>query len=92
MWSPSTLKKVNAPKKPQMEPRQQVSANQRKVRLAQIEAILSNHGLESTLQSFIEALEKLMKVRGKSVSEIFVLEGLKGVLSGYLRRYEPEDE
>jgi hypothetical protein len=68
------------------------SNDQRKIRLAQIEGILFDYGLQSTLKSFIVALENLMKVRGKSIEALCVLECMKGALAGYLRRYEPEYE
>ena len=75
-----------------MKPWQQVSADQRKARLAQIKGILFDHGLQDTLKAFIDALEKLNAVRGKSIEGLCVLESIKGALAGYLRRYEPEDE
>ena len=75
-----------------MKPWEQVSFDQRKARLAQIEGILFDHGLQDTLQAFIDALEKLGEVRGKSIAGLCVLECIKGALAGYLRRYEPEYE
>lgn len=57
-----------------------------------MEAILNENGLQITLKVFIDSLEKLMEKRGKTVAGLLILETLKGLHAGYLRRYEPEDE
>jgi hypothetical protein len=100
MWSPSTLHELNAKKpKPAKKAVQQPSyqaktyiAMDRDERLSLIGDILWDCGLQDTLACLIRGLDSLMARRGKSIEALCVLEGLKGLLAGYLRRYEPEEE
>ena len=100
MWSTSTLTELNAkkPKKAEKVNRHNTWSEKtytqmdRNERLDLIGYVLMDHGLQDTLKSFIKGMTTLMKKRGKSIEGLCVLEGLKGLLSGYLRRYEPEDD
>ena len=60
--------------------------------LPHMEKILNENGLQITLKILITSLEKLIKKRGKSIEVLFVLEALKGIHAGYLRRNEEDHE
>lgn len=60
--------------------------------LPKMKFILENFGLQITLKVLIDSLNYLMEKRGKSIEALFVLEVLKGIHSGYCRRYEPEED
>ena len=60
--------------------------------LPHMENILNENGLQVTLSILIISLEKLIKKRGKSIEGLFVLEALKGIYTGYLRRNEEDEE
>lgn len=54
---------------------------------------LETNGLQITLTTLTAALDKLMNKRNCKDSEgLLILETLKGLLNGYKRRYESEDD
>lgn len=57
-----------------------------------MEAILNENGLQITLKILIDSLQKLIDKRGKSIEGVLILEALKGLHAGYLRRYEVKEE
>lgn len=57
-----------------------------------MEAILNENGLQITLKILIDSLQKLIDKRGKSIEGVLILEALKGLHAGYLRRYEIKDK
>ena len=57
-----------------------------------MEAILNENGLQITLKILIDALQKLIDKRGKSVAGLIILETLRGLHAGYLKRYDVEEE
>ena len=83
MLSTGTLKKINAPKK--------VLSLEEKTLPKMIE-ILEDTGLQVTLKVLIDALEALIKKRGKDHLNLMVLEGLRGLYKGYMRRHEPNED
>jgi hypothetical protein len=82
MWSNPTLRKLNAPKKLTHE----------EEALPKMKAFLDEYGLQITLKTLGDSLEKLMEKRGKHVVTLMVLEGIRGLHKGYLRRHEPEED
>ena len=52
---------------------------------------LFSYGLQITLKTFIDALDLMIQQRGPFVYGTMVVEGLRGLYKGYLRRYEVED-
>ena len=56
-----------------------------------MEAILFENGLQITLKTLIDALQKMIDQRGKDELNLMVIEGLRGLYNGYMRRYELED-
>lgn len=54
--------------------------------------LLFQHGIQTTLGALIQALKELMKARGYSTEGVMVVEGLKEILNGYLRRYEEYEQ
>jgi hypothetical protein len=59
--------------------------------LFKMEAILEEYGLQITLKILADGLENLMYKRGKSITGLLVLESIKGLHAGYVRRNEIED-
>ena len=57
-----------------------------------MDAILFGNGLQITLTTLIKSLTKMVGARGHSIEGVMVLEGLKGLLRGYLGRYECDIE
>lgn len=55
-----------------------------------MDEILFGNGLQITLTTLISSLTKMIDKRGHSVEGVMVLEGLKGLLKGYLGRYEDQ--
>lgn len=55
-----------------------------------MDEILFGHGLQTTLTTLIFSLRKMIDKRGHSIEGVMVLEGLKGLLKGYLSRYEDQ--
>lgn len=55
-------------------------------------AILERYGLQITLKTLIDSLEELIRKRGKDHLNLMVVEVLRGLHKGYLRRHEPSDE
>lgn len=55
-------------------------------------AILERYGLQITLKTLVDALEELIRKRGKDHLNLMVVEGIRGLHKGYLRRNEPSDE
>jgi hypothetical protein len=54
--------------------------------------LLHEHGLQIALKTFHDALYELLENRGdKSPKSLIILEVLKGLHTGYLRRHEEED-
>lgn len=52
--------------------------------------LLEGYGLQDCLLGFAEALEVLQKKRGFSIEASLIIEILKGIHTGYLRRYDGE--
>lgn len=52
--------------------------------------LLQDYGLQDFLLWFAEALEELQSKRGFSIEASLIIEVLKGIHSGYLRRYDGE--
>jgi hypothetical protein len=82
MWSPSTLSKLNAEKKPTKESEAR----------PKMQEFLEEYGLQITLKTLLEALEKLIEKRGKDHLNLMVVEGLRGLYKGYMRRHEPNED
>jgi hypothetical protein len=82
MWSGSSLSKINAKKRPTMEE----EARPKMV------AMLEEYGLQLTLSTLVDALEALIKKRGKDHLNLMVLEGVRGLYKGYMRRHEPNED
>lgn len=82
MWSGSSLTKVNAPKKLSKEEEAQ----------PKMQEILEEYGLQITLKTLVNALEKLIEKRGKDHLNLMVVEGLRGLYKGYMRRHEPNED
>ena len=82
MWSTGTLRKLNAERKPSKE------------ELAQpkMQEFLEDNGLQITLKTLIVSLEKLIEKRGKDHLNLMVLEGIRGLYKGYMRRHEPNED
>ncbi len=57
----------------------------------QMLAILEKYGLQITLKTLVDSLEELLKKRGPSISGCLILEALRGLHAGYLRRHEEEE-
>ena len=57
-----------------------------------MESILFGIGLQSTLKMLVDALQKMMDKRGKDHLNLMILEGLRGLYNGYMRRHEPSDK
>ena len=53
--------------------------------------LLCDYGLQTTLKTFCDALDELIHERGPSIESCLILETIKGVYQGYLRRYDEED-
>ena len=68
-----------------------ISPLMEEVAFQDMKKILFGNGLQITLKTLIDSLEELLEQRGSSTEAIMVLEGLKGLYTGYMRRYE-EDE
>jgi hypothetical protein len=82
MWSGSSLTKVNAPKKLSKEEEAQ----------PKMQEILEEYGLQITLKTLVNALEKLIEKRGKDHLNLMIVEGLRGLHKGYMRRHEPNED
>jgi hypothetical protein len=82
MWSGSSLTKVNAPKKLSKEEEAQ----------PKMQEILEEYGLQITLKTLVNALEKLIEKRGKDHLNLMIVEGLRGLYKGYMRRHEPNED
>jgi hypothetical protein len=78
MWSTPTLAKLNAEKKPTKE----------ELARSQMQAFLEEYGLQITLKTLVEALEKLIEKRDKDHLNLLILESLRGIYRGYMRRHE----
>jgi hypothetical protein len=81
MWSPTTLAKLNAEKKPTKE----------ELARPEMQGFLEEYGLQITLKTLVDALEKLIEKRGKDHLNLMVLEGIRGLYKGYMRRHEPSE-
>jgi hypothetical protein len=57
---------------------------------AQMQEILENFGLQITLKTLVDSLEKLIEKRGKDHVNQMALKGLRELYQSYLNRYEPE--
>lgn len=82
MWSGSTLSKLNAPKKPTKEEEAQ----------PKMQEFLEEYGLQITLKTLVKSLEKLIEKRGKDHNNLMIVEGLRGLYNGYMRRHEPNED
>lgn len=60
--------------------------------LPKMEAILEGYGLQVTLKIFVDSLQNLIKRRGKSIEALLIMETIKGLHAGYLRRHEEADD
>jgi hypothetical protein len=58
--------------------------------LAQMQNILESFGLQITLKTLTDSLEKMIEKRGKDHVNQRVLKELRETYQGYLDRYEPE--
>jgi hypothetical protein len=58
--------------------------------LDQMRTILEDFGLQITLKTLVDSLEKLIEKRGKDHVNQRVLKELRETYQGYLNRYEPE--
>jgi len=56
-----------------------------------MESLLFDNGLQITLKTLIDAMETMEQTRGKTMQSMMVLEGLRGLYHGYVRRYELDD-
>lgn len=56
-----------------------------------MEEILFGYGLQITLKTLIDALQKMIEKRGKDHLNLMVVEGLRGLYNGYMRRHEPDE-
>jgi hypothetical protein len=57
-----------------------------------MKAILDENGLQITLKTLIDSLQNLIDERGKTLESVIILETLRGLHAGYLRRYEVKDD
>ena len=57
-----------------------------------MEEILFNNGLQVTLKVLIDSLQKMIDERGGSAISFLILESLRGIHKGYLRRYDSDKE
>jgi len=56
-----------------------------------MEEILFEYGLQISLKTLADSLQKMIDIRGPSVEGLMILEGLKGLHAGYIRRHEEEE-
>lgn len=82
MWSGSTLTKINTPKKPTKE----------EEALPKMQEFLEEYGLQITLKTLVNSIEKLIEKRGKDHNNLMIVEGLRGLYNGYMRRHEPNED
>jgi hypothetical protein len=82
MWSTGTLAKLNAKKKPTKEEEAR----------PKMEEFLEEYGLQITLKTLVDALQKMIEKRGKDHLNLMVIEGLRGLYNGYMRRHEPNED
>ena len=82
MWSGSSLSKVNAKRQPTREDEAR----------PKMQEILEEYGLQITLKTLVDSLENLIKKRGKDHLNLMILEGLRGLYTGYMRRHEPGED
>ena len=82
MWSTGTLSKMNAAKKPTKEDEAR----------PKMQEFLEEDGLQITLKTLVVALEKLIEKRGKDHNSLMIVEGLRGLYNGYMRRHEPNED
>ena len=54
-------------------------------------AILEGYGLQITLKTLGDSLEELIRKRGPSIESCLILEAIKGLHAGYIRRHEEDD-
>lgn len=59
--------------------------------LAQMQNILESFGLQITLKTLTDSLEELIRKRGPSIEACLIVETIKGLHAGYIRRYEEDD-
>lgn len=60
--------------------------------LPKMEHILENYGLQITLKTLADSLKNLIKKRGRSIEALLILETIKGIHAGYLRRHEEDND
>lgn len=59
--------------------------------LEKMQEILENFGLQITLKTLADSLEELIRKRGPSIEACMVVETIKGLHAGYIRRHEEDD-
>lgn len=52
--------------------------------------LLQSYGLQICLKTLADSLEEVMAKRGVTLQGVLILEVLRGIHAGYLRRYDTE--
>lgn len=59
--------------------------------LVKMQEILENFGLQITLKTLADSLAELIRKRGPSIEACLIMEAIKGLHAGYIRRHEEDD-
>jgi hypothetical protein len=59
--------------------------------LPKMQEILERYGLQITLKTLVDSLEELIRKRGPSIEACLIVEAIKGLHAGYIRRHEEDD-